>query len=85
MIFYFTGTGNSRWVAEALGTAFDEPLVSIADALNEKAKEDTRRAGFSRMYLSTEHVGYYEKYGFRYIGQGYHPWGENSRIYEIEV
>lgn len=35
MIFYFTGTGNSRWVAEALGTAFDEPLVSIADALNE--------------------------------------------------
>ena len=35
MLFYFTGTGNSRWVAEALGTAFDEPLVSIADALNE--------------------------------------------------
>lgn len=35
MIFYFTGTGNSRWVAEALGTAFDERLVSIADALNE--------------------------------------------------
>ena len=35
MIFYFTGTGNSRWVAEALGTAFDEPLVSIADALIE--------------------------------------------------
>ena len=35
MIFYFTGTGNSRWVAEALGTAFDEPLVSIADVLNE--------------------------------------------------
>ena len=39
MIFYFTGTGNSRWVAEALGTAFDEPLVSIADALNEGKDE----------------------------------------------
>ena len=39
MIFYFTGTGNSRWVAEALGTAFDEPLVSIADALNEGKEE----------------------------------------------
>lgn len=58
---------------------------AYAVLLIEKAKEDTRRAGFSRMYLSTEHVGYYEKYGFRYIGQGYHPWGENSRIYEIEV
>ena len=32
-----------------------------------------------------EQLDYYEKYGFRYIGQGYHPWGENSRIYEIEV
>ena len=58
---------------------------AYAVLLIEKAKEDTRRAGFSRMYLSTEHVGYYEKYGFRYIGKGYHPWGENSRIYEIEV
>ena len=58
---------------------------AYAVLLIEKAKEDTRKAGFSRMYLSTEHVGYYEKYGFRYIGQGYHPWGENSRIYEIEV
>ena len=58
---------------------------AYAVLLIEKAKEDTCRAGFSRMYLSTEHVGYYEKYGFRYIGQGYHPWGENSRIYEIEV
>ena len=58
---------------------------AYAVLLIEKAKEDTRKAGFSRMYLSTEHVGYYEKYGFRYIGKGYHPWGENSRIYEIEV
>ena len=40
MIFYFTGTGNSRWVAGALGTAFDEPLVSIADALNEGKDEN---------------------------------------------
>ena len=40
MIFYFTGTGNSRWVAEALGKAFDEPLVSIADALNEGKDEN---------------------------------------------
>ena len=58
---------------------------AYAVLLIEKAKEDTRRAGFSRMYPSTEHVGYSETYGFRYIGKGYHPWGENSRIYEIEV
>lgn len=31
MIFYFSGTGNSRWVAEQLSTAGAEELVAIAD------------------------------------------------------
>lgn len=53
--------------------------------LLEKAKADSLNAGFGKLYLSTDHIGYYEKYGFRYIGQGYHPWGDESRIYEIEL
>ena len=53
--------------------------------LMEKAKEDAKNFGFKYVYLSTEHIGYYEKYGFKYIGQGYHPWGEESRIYEIKL
>lgn len=51
--------------------------------LLEQAKEDTRKAGFHSLYLCTDHIGLYEKYGFRYIGQGYHPWNEESRIYEF--
>ena len=57
--------------------------AALADL--EKAKEDTIKAGFSRLYLSTEHIGFCEKLGFKYIGQGYHPWEDESRIYEIEV
>ena len=53
--------------------------------LLDKAKEDTKRGGFPRLYLCTAHVGYYEKYGFSYLGLGYHPWGESSRIYVTEV
>ncbi len=53
--------------------------------LLEKAKSDTKKAGFKYLYLCTEHIGYYEKYGFQYIAQGYHPWGEESRIYELEL
>ena len=53
--------------------------------LLEQAKTDTRKAGFENLYLCTEHIGYYEKYGFSYIGDGYHPWGGSSRIYEIKV
>lgn len=53
--------------------------------LIEKAKKDTKAFGFKHLNLCTDHVGYYEKYGFEYIGQGYHPWEEKSRIYQIEV
>ncbi len=53
--------------------------------LMEKAKTDAREGGFSNLYLCTDHVGYYEKYGFEHIGTGYHPWGDSSRIYSIEV
>lgn len=37
MVFYFTGTGNSLWVAKRLAKAFDEPLVSIAKELKKDA------------------------------------------------
>lgn len=53
--------------------------------LIEKAKQDAIAGGFPHLYLSTDHIGYYEKYGFRYIGIGYHPWDEESRIYEIDL
>lgn len=49
--------------------------------LLERAKKDAINEGFSMLYLCTDHVGYYEKNGFQYIGQGFHPWGESSRIY----
>ena len=53
--------------------------------LIDKAKADTREDGFKHLYLCTDHIGYYEKFGFKYIGQGYHPWGEESRIYQFNV
>lgn len=58
---------------------------AYSSLLMEKAKKDAKEAGFDSVYLSTDHIGYYEKYGFDYIGQGYHPWGEESRIYEAKV
>ncbi|MDR7870778.1 MAG: GNAT family N-acetyltransferase [Tissierellaceae bacterium] len=51
--------------------------------LLEKAKIDSKKSNFPHLYLCTDHIGYYEKYGFQYIGTGYHPWGESSRIYAV--
>ena len=53
--------------------------------LIDKAKRDAKEAKFDYLYLSTDHIGYYEKFGFEYIGQGYHPWGEESRIYQCRL
>lgn len=58
---------------------------AYATLLMDRIKQDTKSFGFDFLNLCTEHIGYYEKYGFEYIGQGYHPWGESSRIYQIEV
>ena len=58
---------------------------SYAALLLEKVKEDSVKLGFDSLYLTTDHIGYYERYGFEYIGQGYHPWNEESRIYQISL
>lgn len=58
---------------------------SYGRLLIEKAKKDAKKSGFSCLYLCTDHVGYYEHYGFNYIATGYHPWGETSRIYEAKL
>lgn len=52
--------------------------------LIEKAKQDAKSFGFEHSYLCTDHVEYYEKLGFSYLAQGYHPWGDESRIYYIK-
>lgn len=56
---------------------------AYAHILIKRAQRDAAAAGFSHLYLSTDHIGYYERYGFAYLGDGYHPWGESSRIYGI--
>jgi len=57
---------------------------AYSSLLLQKAKTDAKIAGFEYLYLSTSHIGLYERYGFTYIGDGFHPWGEKSRIYQSE-
>ncbi|QYE99783.1 GNAT family N-acetyltransferase [Paraclostridium sordellii] len=58
---------------------------SYGSILLSEAKKDALNAGFKRLYLCTDHIGYYEHYDFNYIGTGYHPWGDESRIYEADL
>lgn len=58
---------------------------SLGKMLIDQAITDSRLAGFKSIYLCTDHTNYYEKYGFTFIGTGYHPWGESSKVYECII
>jgi len=58
---------------------------ALGSLLLEHARADAKKLGFTNLYLCTDHVGYYERYGFACLAQGYHPWGERSRIYRAEL
>lgn len=49
--------------------------------LIDKAMQDASYYGFKYLNLCTDHVGYYEKFGFRYIGNCHHPWGGKPQEY----
>lgn len=53
--------------------------------LIDQAKKDAMAGGFNNLHLCTDKIGYYEKLGFEYIGMGYHPWNESSRIYQLKL
>ena len=40
-----------------------------------------RAQGHERVYLTSNHIGLYEKYGFVYLENRVDVWGEDSRIY----
>lgn len=58
---------------------------SHAQLLIKKAISDAIKIGFRKLYLTTALVGYYEKYGWKYIGDGYQPCGTKAKIYEISI
>lgn len=57
----------------------------FALALISTIKQECKTFDFEKLYLATDHVDFYEKFDFHYLADGYHPWGEKSRIYETKI
>ena len=70
------------WLA-ALYVAENERGQALGSLLLEHGVREAALAGFSTLYLTTDHDGYYEKYGWTRIEDGYDRAGEPCRIYRI--
>lgn len=53
--------------------------------LLEHCRNVSAELGFFNLYLATDHIGYYEKSGFEFIGYASDPFGGRSRIYRIST
>ena len=57
---------------------------ALGSRLLEHGRKEAAVLGFKTVYLCTDHIGYYEKYGWRYKCQGYGVSGDPGRIYEAD-
>ena len=46
MIFYFSGTGNSKWVAEELAAKLNDNIIFIPKAKKEYKLSENEKIGF---------------------------------------
>lgn len=59
----------------------EERGKALGDVLMKYAADEARKMGYSQLYLTTDHDGYYEKFGWERIEDGYEVSGAPTRIY----
>ena len=57
----------------------------LSERLIEELCGVARGQGYERVYICTDHIGLYEKYGFTYMENRTDVWGEDSRIYYKDI
>lgn len=72
------------WVC-ALYVEEDRRGRGYAGMLLEHCRRDTETYGFRSLYLYTGLEGFYEKYGYAYIGKGYGPDGVPVHMYRYDI
>lgn len=55
----------------------------LGKLLLEHGGQEAFKLGFKTVYLTTDHDGYYEKYGWEIMEDGFDFWGNISKIYYI--
>jgi len=57
----------------------------LGEKLLSYSRHEAAALKFHKVYLNTDHVGYYEKYGWSYMGDFAHQSGTDARVYEADA
>lgn len=75
----------SPWIAPLFIDKSERGQGLGALLLQHARKTVGGQLGYDKVYLTTDHIQYYEKYGFREIGLSQFEWGRPSKIYEHDT
>lgn len=81
---YLVRKDLSPWIAP-LFVDKNERGQGFGGVLLQHARKTAGKLGYEKVYLTTDHIQYYEKYGFREIGLSNFEWGRPSKIYEHDT
>ena len=62
----------------------DERCKRYGRMLLDHGRVETAKLGFSKLYLCTDHEGYYERYGWQFFGMEESEFGGDTRVYIAE-
>lgn len=69
----------------ALYVEENERGKGLGGKLLEYGRREAAKLGFSKVYLCTDHEGFYERYGWQFFGLEESEFGGETRVYEIET
>ncbi|MCL2671675.1 MAG: GNAT family N-acetyltransferase [Clostridiales bacterium] len=58
---------------------------ALGGQLLTQGRREAAKLGYDTVYLNTDHIGYYEKYGWRYMGDFMHQEGIPARVYAADA
>ncbi|PNH78492.1 GNAT family N-acetyltransferase [Vibrio diazotrophicus] len=58
---------------------------NLSETLFKHASCRAEAMGYRSLYLTTEHEGFYEKFGWKRVSDGYDPSGLRARIYRMPL
>lgn len=80
---FMVRTDLCPWLC-ALYVEPDERGKRFGESLLRHSRYEIKKLGYAKVYLNTDHVNYYEKYDWHYMGDFAHQSGEDARVYEAD-